>query len=404
MAPKLGALSDRYGRKRLIVITSFGMFLTEIITIMAAKYPDAVHYKWLLLGALFDGICGSFTAGMALTHAYAADCTAPPKRAVAFGYFHACLFSGIAGGPLIAAFLIELTGELITIFYVALVVHTAFICYVLLVIPESLSKKKQVLARERFAAEGESLAGEGYTWIWALRKSNILAPLKILWPTGRGSSGHLRANLILLSAVDTIIFGVAMGAMTVVVYYLGYQFGWSTAQTSEFMSIVNIIRVTALIIVLPLLNYVVRTRRANKQRRESGFAIPERNSGTDILDLTIVRVAIGLEILGYCGYAVARSGTAFVLAGILAACGGVGSPTLQSALTKHVPHDQVGQLLGATGLLHALTRVVAPAIFNLIYANTVGTFPQAVFVVLTACFGLAFLVSWFVRPNGESFF
>ena len=346
---------------------------------------------------------------MALTHAYAADCTAPPKRAMAFGYFHACLFTGIAIGPLVAALLIKLSGELLTIFYVALAVHTVFIFFILFVVPESLSRKRQILAQEKYHLEGQSLrllderhhGGHYGTLRVMIRKANILAPLKILWPTGPGSSSHLRANLILLSAVDTIIFGVAMGAVTVLVYYLGFQFGWDTTQSSEFVSIVNIVRVGALLIVLPSLNYLVRTRRANRQRRESGFAIPESNSGSDLLDLSIIRVAIGLEVLGYAGYAIARTGPLFVLSGILAACGGVGSPTLQSALTKHVPHDRVGQLLGATGLLHALARIVAPTIFNLIYAATVGTFPQAVFTVLTGCFGVAFLVSWFIRPNGK---
>lgn len=402
MAPKLGALSDRYGRIRLLIVTSMGGFLTEIITILAASYPDVIHYNWLLAGAMFDGICGSFTAGMAITHAYAADCTPPPKRAVAFGYFHACLFSGIAIGPLIAAFLVKVTGNLITIFYAALGVHTFFILFIVFFVPESLSKKRQLLAREKHAADRDSITWDGYTWIWALRKGNILAPLKILWPTGPGSSGHLRANLILLSAVDTIIFGVAMSSMTVLVYYLGFKFGWDTAQTSGFMSVVGACRVAALIIILPLLNYLIRTRRANKQRRESGFALPEPNSGTDTLDLSIIRVSVLLEILGYAGYAFVRTGPLFLLSGAFAACGGIGSPTLQSALTKHVPHDRVGQLLGATGLLHALARVVCPTIFNLIYAQTVGTFPQAVFVVLCACFGVAFLVSWFIRPNSMS--
>jgi MFS family permease len=102
MSPKLGSLSDRFGRLKLLTITSFGGFLGEIIVIITATYSESVSYKWLLLGAVFDGLCGSFTAGMALTHAYATDCTPPAKRAVAFGYFHACLFSGIAVGPLVA--------------------------------------------------------------------------------------------------------------------------------------------------------------------------------------------------------------------------------------------------------------------------------------------------------------
>lgn len=399
MSPKLGALSDRYGRKKLIVVTSAGMFLAEIITILCAKYPDSFHYNWMLVGAVFDGICGSFTAGMALTHAYAADCTPPPKRAVAFGYFHACLFTGIALGPLIAASLIRTFGNLIIIFYVALGVHTFFIFWILFVIPESLSKKRQTLARETYAQLGELEDSNEHTLIRMFKKGNILLPLNILWPTGSGSSGRLRSNLILLAAVDTIIFGVAMGSVTVMVYYTGYQFGWNTAQTSEFVSTVNAVRVSALVIVLPLTNYLVRTRRANRQRRESGFAIPERNSGTDTLDLTIVRVAIFIEVLGYTAYSLARTGPQFVAAGVLAACGGVGSPTLQSALTKHVPHERVGQLLGATGLLHALARIVAPTVFNLLYAATVGSFTQAIFAVLAGCFGLAFIVSWFIKPH-----
>ncbi|KAE9370812.1 MFS general substrate transporter [Stipitochalara longipes BDJ] len=401
MAPKLGALSDRFGRLRLLIITSFGGFLGEIITILAGTYPDTIHYRWLLVGAVFDGLCGSFTAGMALTHAYAADCTPPPKRAMAFGYFHACLFSGIAIGPLIAALLVRETGSIVTSFYFALAVHTLFIFYVILVVPESLSKKRQLLAREKYAAEiGDRFNNGPVGWKATLKRANILAPLKILYPTGPGSSSAIRRNLILLSAVDTIIFGVAMGSMTVVVYYMGYQFHWTTPEISVFTSMVMSVRVTALVVILPLLNYFFRTRRANKQRRDSGFATPEPNSGSDWLDLSVIRTAIFFEIIGYTGYALTRTSSLFIVSGVVAAAGGVGSPTLQSALTKHVPHDKIGQLLGATGLLHALARIFCPLIFNMIYAWTVVKgLPQVVFMVLSCCFVIGFLFSWFIRPN-----
>ncbi len=400
VSPKMGALSDRYGRLKLLAITSLGGLISEIITIAAATYPDTIHYNWLLVGAVFDGICGSFIVGMALTHAYAADCTAPLKRGVAFGYFHACLFSGIALGPLLAAFAIKLSGSLIVPFYVALGIHTIFILFILVVVPESLTKKRQLLARERYAVSEAPQRGR-YSWLVLVEQGNILAPLRILFPTGAGTSNHLRANLILLSAVDTIVFGIPMGGMTVVVFYCGFQFHWDTAEISAFTSIVNIFRVSCLVIILPLLNYLFRTRRANRQRRESGFVIRERNSGSDILDLSIIRAAIAFEIIGYASFATVRTGPLFLLSGIVSAVGGIGSPTLQSALTKHVPHDKIGQLLGATGLLHALARIVCPLIFNLIYVETVGVFPQAVFVVFTGCFGFAFLFSWFIRPNSE---
>jgi hypothetical protein len=57
-------------------------------------------------------------------------------------------------------------------------------------------------------------------------------------------------------------------------------------------------------------------------------------------------------------------------------------------------------MLGATGLLHALARIVAPTIFNLIYSLTVATLPQTVFVALAVTFGAAFLASLLIRPHG----
>ena len=104
-------------------------------------------------------------------------------------------------------------------------------------------------------------------------------------------------------------------------------------------------------------------------------------------------------MLGYIGYATVRVGPLFILSGALASVGGMGSPTLSSAMTKHVPHDRVGQMLGAMGLLHALARVISPTVFNAIYSVTVGKFTQTVFVCLAATFGVAFILSWGIKAG-----
>jgi MFS family permease len=399
VSPKLGALSDRYGRKPILCIITAGGIITEVVTILCAKYPDSVHYSWLLAGAFFDGVSGTFIASSAITHSYATDCTAPPKRAIAFGYFHASLFTGIALGPLVAGYITKATGDITIIFFIALVAHLFYLAFIGLVIPESLSKKRQLAAREKHRQEEES-AGSGH-WLSTLRTANLLAPLKILYPTGEGSSPALRTNLFLLGAVDTLIFGVAMGALNVVLYYSEYQFGWEDFEKNIFVSITSTCRVFVLMIVLPMLNYLVRTRRRNKLRRESGIELLERNSGSDNLDLWTIRSSLVFELLGFIGYSAGRTGSVFIMSGVFASIGGIGPPTLQSALTKHVPHDRTGQLLGAMGLLHALARVVCPTIFSLIYASTVKSLPQVVFMVLAACFFLALVLSMFVKPHGK---
>lgn len=391
-SPHLGALSDRYGRRPLLMATSLGTVCSEIISILAATNPETFPVQWFLVGSALDGISGSFIVAIAIANAYATDCTPPARRNVAFALFHAALFTGLAVGPILAGKIVQYTGQLASIFWVLLAVHLFYVIFIAILVPESLTKKRQIAARERHAAESGRSTGMDYKKILQqLNPISILKPLKILWPTGHGSSPALRRNLVALAAVDTIAFGVAMGAYSIIILYTYLVFGWKTVETSEFMSIVNGSRVVALLLVLPVL---VRIFRGPKT------ATQPKHSGSDLFDVSIIRLAIFFDTLGYLGITLARDGNVLRVSGAVTALGGMGSPTLQSALTKHVPADRTGQLLGAIGLLHALARVVAPIIFSNIYATTVAKFPQAVFVSLTITFGLAFVISWFIRPHG----
>ena len=390
-SPKLGALSDRYGRKLILVLTSTGTIASELITIYAATYPETFPPNLLLIGFAIDGITGSFIVAMAIANAYAADCTPASRRAVAFGYFHGALFTGIAVGPVVAGYIVKATGRIVVIFWILLGVHLFFMSFIGLVVPESLSKKRQLAAREKHKGILREWAPNA-DWINYMRSLNILEPLKVLWPTGPGSSPALRRNLFFLAAVDTIVFGVAMGSMTVIITYTNYMFGWGSFESGRFLTIVNSSRVFCLIILLPLLTHLVRGKPTASRLLKA--------KGADSFDINIIRAAVLFDTAGYLGYTLSRTGPMMILSGAVAAIGGIASPTLQASLTKHVPSDQTGQLLGATSLLHALARVIAPAIFNAIYAGTVKSFPQTVFVSLTATFGLAFLTSWFLQTNG----
>lgn len=397
VSPKFGALSDRYGRKWVLSTTVLGTILCEIVIVVVAMYPDTFSVNWILLGYALDGLGGSFITAMALCYAYASDCTAPNKRNVAFGYYHGSLFCGIAIGPILAGYIVKATGQLLSIFYIALGAHSAFLLFLLFILPESLSKKRQFRAREKSklvsAGVGEQQTPSSplsYS-IELLTGMKLLQPLAILWPTGQGTNPAVRRNLAFLAAVDTIMFGVAMGSMTIVIIYTKYMFGWGTLENGTFVSIVNTCRVFTLLVILPLISRILRGPRGNSV---------QRLSGSDGIDLGIIRTAVFFDLLGYIGYTIVRTGSVFIACGAIASIGGMGSPTLQAALTKHVPPDRTGQVLGAMGLLHASARVVAPTIFNLIYAQTVGKFTQAVFVCLSATFGVAFILSWFIRPHG----
>lgn len=416
-APKLGSISDRYGRKYVMALCSAGGVVGEIIIILAAKFPDVIHYKWLILGSVADGLSGSFTAGSILSHSYTSDCTPPSKRNVSIGYLHACLFSGLAFGPLIAAALVEKTGSLLSIFYITLGCHICFISFVSLVIPESLSKRKQLLAREKHAKEDQAvsdppgvlaehgvvpLAPQVNKAVYFLKTMNPFAPLKVLAPPG-ARNRRLRRNLITLATVDMVILGAAMSSGTVTILYSQYIFGWGTVESSGFVSLTSTVRFLVLMAIFPLINHFFRTRpNARRLLDAGGVATPEKNAGADRLDIWVLRTALVSDLVGATGYIFVRTAPLFVLCGVITAFGGLGSATIQAAITKHVPPERVGQLLGAIGQLHALSRVFAPILFNGIYSATVRQFPQAFFVLLASMFGLVLLASFAVRPHGES--
>ncbi|GJC79038.1 putative membrane protein YJL163C [Colletotrichum liriopes] len=397
-APKLGQLSDRYGRRKLLALASCGGVVAELIVILCANFPWTFHYNWLLLGAVADGLTGSFTAGSVLINSYTSDCTPPSQRGVRIGYLHACLFTGLAFGPLLTGYFVVWTGTLLSVFYVTMGCHIFFIIFVGLVVPESLSIKRQMRAREKHDQEQESKAKGTWSMVKA---ANPLAPLRILWPTGQGTSSRLRLNIIALSFTDMILLGAAMSAGTVILLYSESPetWGWGNLESSRYISAVSMVRVVALLVVLPTINYVFRVRPAAYRRRVSGVSIVEANNGADTVDCWILRFALLSDVTGSLGYLFARNESIFVLSGMVTAFGGLGSATIQAAITKHVPADQVGQLLGAIGVLHALSRVLGPIAFNTLYYSTVGVFDQAIFVLLSALFGLALLASFVVRPG-----
>lgn len=126
-APILGGLSDRYGRRLVILISLIGLTTDYMLTAFA---PTLL---WLFAGRIVAGIGGaSFTTASA----YIADISTPDKRAQNFGMIGAAFGVGFVIGPIIGGFLGEF-GTRVP-FFVAAGLSFANWIYGLFILPESL--------------------------------------------------------------------------------------------------------------------------------------------------------------------------------------------------------------------------------------------------------------------------
>jgi DHA1 family tetracycline resistance protein-like MFS transporter len=129
-APILGALSDKYGRRPLLLLSLLGLGLDYIVIAFA---PTLV---WLFVARMISGICGS---SLTVANAYIADISVPEDRAKNFGMIGAAFGLGFVIGPALGGFLGEI-GTRIP-FFAAAGLSLLNWLYGYFMIPESLPRE-----------------------------------------------------------------------------------------------------------------------------------------------------------------------------------------------------------------------------------------------------------------------
>lgn len=185
-SPLAGALSDRFGRRPLILLSNFGLGLDYILMALAP------NVAWLLVGRIISGITA---ASIGAASAYIADVTAPAQRARAFGMLGGAFGLGFVLGPALGGLLGGTDPRLP--FWVAAVLSLANAAYGLFVLPESLAKEQR-------------------------------APLQLCSANPVGALALLRSRSNLLGLASVSFFGnLAHAALpSVFVLYANYRYGW----------------------------------------------------------------------------------------------------------------------------------------------------------------------------------
>ncbi|MET0576299.1 MAG: MFS transporter, partial [Mesorhizobium sp.] len=200
-SPIIGSLSDQYGRRPVILLSTAGLAADYVLMALAPSL------WWLALGRIIAGITSSsFTT----VFAYMADITPPEGRARGYGLIGAAFSAGFVAGPLLGGVLGEISPR--APFWVAAAMSGLAFLYGLVVLPESLAPEKRM----------------AFSW----RRANPFGAMMLL-RSHRELSGLATVNFLLHFAHHVF--------SAVFVLYAAYRYDWHAWEVGVLLAMVGVL-------------------------------------------------------------------------------------------------------------------------------------------------------------------
>jgi len=303
-SPVMGGLSDKYGRRPVLLLSLFGLGIDYIF------HAYAPTLAWLFVGRLIAGMFGaSFTTAMA----YIADISTPEKRAQNFGLIGAAFGLGFIIGPVIGGLAGSYWGPRAP-FIVAACLALLNVTYGYFVLPESLSVSQR----------------RPFDW----KRANPI-----------GSLMHLRKYPVVSGLVLSLvlIYIAAHAVQSNWSYYTMFKFNWDEKMVGYSLGavgiLVSIVQGGLIRIVIP---------RLGQQKA--------------------VYVGIGLYSIGFVLFGIASSTWMMFAFLIPYCLGGIAGPALQGIISSQVPANEQGELQGGLTSLMSATTIIGPVLMNGLFA------------------------------------
>jgi DHA1 family tetracycline resistance protein-like MFS transporter len=200
VSPVVGALSDRFGRRPIVLLSNFGLGTDYILMALAPTLG------WLFVGRVISGITSS---SIATAYAYIADVTPSEKRAKSFGMMGAAFGIGFVIGPALGGILGHYDPRLP--FWVAAGFSLANAMYGLFVLPESLPPERR----------------SPFRW----KHAHPIGALRLL---------RAHRGLLWLGAMHFLYYVAHMSLPSVFVLYAGYRYDWGPREVGYTLAGVGI--------------------------------------------------------------------------------------------------------------------------------------------------------------------
>jgi DHA1 family tetracycline resistance protein-like MFS transporter len=307
-SPLLGLLSDRYGRRRVILLSNFGLCLDYVVMALAPTV------RWLFLGRVLSGITA---ASISTASAYISDVTPVEKRAQAFGLLGAAFGVGFVLGPALGGWL-GATNPRLPFWFAA---GCSFLnaLYGLFVLPESLPPERRAVRLR-----------------W--RDANPVGALALL---------RSHPELMGLATVNFLGYVAHEVYATVYVLYVTYRYHWGQRTIGLSLAIVGI---ASMIVSGGVVGPAVRR-------------LGERRA----LYLGLFMGAVGFALFG-----LAPAGWVLMLAIPINCLWALAGPPSTSIMTQRVSPSEQGELQGAIGSVRSIAMLVGPGIFSVTFATFIS--------------------------------
>jgi DHA1 family tetracycline resistance protein-like MFS transporter len=344
-SPIQGALSDRFGRRPIILASNFGLGIDYLIMALAPNFP------WLFVGRLISGAAAGSTSA---AYAYVADVSTPEERAQRFGFLQAAFALGYAIGPAIGGFLVDFV-DVRAPFWVAAGLSIANALYGLFILPESLPRDHR-----------------------AKLSLHQLNPFEAI-------AGLLRAypRLIGILTPSFLMYVISTGLFSFAAVYTTYRFKWTGLHIGLYLLVLAI---GVIIAQAGLVTIVVR--RVGERATAVGGMVLQ----------TAALIAAGW----------ATSGAGFWWAVPLMCLGAVANPAWSAIGSRSIGPSEQGRFNGAVTGLAAIAGVVGPGLFAEVYVHSAGakgtTFTAGApfFVAAGLALVAALLAFWATRRHATA--
>jgi DHA1 family tetracycline resistance protein-like MFS transporter len=342
--PILGVLSDRIGRRPVLLISFLGLAFDFLFLVFAPSL------MWLFVARIVNGMTA---ASFSTANAYVADVTPPEQRARYFGFMGASfgfgfLIGPVLGGLLAGPFMVSLVGDFAIRlpFAVAGALALLNFLYGLFVLPESLPP-------ERRSAR--------FDW----RRANPVGSLQFLREQGR---------LLGLATVG-FLFQIAHNVLPAIfVLYTGHRYGWDIQTISLTMFLTG------------GLGILMQTLAVGPIVRRLG----ERGA---------LLIGCAGAALGFLAYGLAPTGIAYLAAAPVFALSNLLTPGLQGLMSRRVGPEVQGRLQGANQSLSGIATIIGPFLFGGSFAYALrhpalSAWPGLPILIASALMFIALGVAW----------